>query len=251
MSLSKATFQRPSGRAGAQMRAVRITPGFTRHAAGSVLIEYGNTQVLCTVTVEDGVPGFLRNASPPQGWLTAEYSMLPSSTNSRTKRERNGPSGRTQEIQRLIGRAIRGVIDLNLCPDTTFTIDCDVIQADGGTRTASITGAYVALKLAVDRCLRTGRLRTNPLKDSVAAVSIGLKGDVLLVDLDYLEDSSADLDMNVVMTQDGKILEIQGTAERSAFTRDQVVRIMDAACDALRPVFDLQQVAAEGQVAEG
>jgi ribonuclease PH len=233
------------------MRPLRITPGFTRHAAGSVLVEFGNTQVLCTVTVEDGVPGFLRNASPPQGWLTAEYSMLPSATNTRTKRERNGPSGRTQEIQRLIGRAIRGIIDLNLCPDTTFTIDCDVIQADGGTRTASITGAYVALKIAVDRCLRSGRLRANPLKGAVAAVSIGLKADQVLVDLDYLEDSSADLDMNVVLTQDGKILEIQGTAERSAFTREQVVRIIDAASDALKPVFELQQVAVEGQVAEG
>lgn len=244
-------MSRMDGRSGAQMRPIRITPGFTRHAAGSVLVEYGMTQVICTVTVEDGVPSFLRQASPPQGWLTAEYSMLPSATNSRTRRERTGPSGRTQEIQRLIGRSIRGVIDLNLCPDTTFTIDCDVIQADGGTRTASITGAYVALKLAIDRCLRSGRLKNNPLKDAVAAVSIGLKDERILVDLNYLEDSSADLDMNVVMTQSGKILEIQGTAERSAFTKDQIISIVDAASESLRPVFDLQQIAAEGQTAEG
>ncbi len=242
---------RHDGRSAGQMRPIRITPGFTKHAAGSVLVEFGLTQVLCTVTIEDGVPSFLRHASPPQGWLTAEYSMLPSATNSRTKRERNGPSGRSQEIQRLIGRAIRGIIDLNLCPDTTFTIDCDVIQADGGTRTAAITGAYVALKLAVDRGLRSGKLKSNPLKDSVAAVSVGLKNEKILVDLNYLEDSSADLDMNVVITQTGKILEIQGTAEKSAFTKDQVIHIIDAAMDSLRPVFDLQQIAAEGQIAEG
>lgn len=244
-------MNRSNGRSSAQMRPIRITPGFTKHAAGSVLVEFGMTQVLCTVTVEDGVPSFLRQASPPQGWLTAEYSMLPSATNSRTRRERTGPSGRTQEIQRLIGRSIRGIIDLSRCPDTTFTIDCDVLQADGGTRTASITGAYVALRLAVDRCLRSGRLKSNPLKDAVAAVSVGLKGEHVLVDLDYLEDSSADLDMNVVVTQSGKILEIQGTAERSAFSRDQVITIIDAAMESLRPVFELQQVAAEGQVAEG
>ena len=244
-------MSRVDGRSAGQMRLIRITPGFTKHAAGSVLVEFGHTQVLCTVTVEDGVPSFLRQASPPQGWLTAEYSMLPSATNSRTRRERNGPSGRSQEIQRLIGRSIRGIIDLNRCPDTTFTIDCDVIQADGGTRTAAITGAYVALKLAVDRCLRSGRLKSNPLKDSVAAVSVGLKSDQIMVDLNYLEDSSADLDMNVVITQSGKILEIQGTAEKSAFTKDQVVTIIDAAMESLRPVFELQQVAIEGQIAEG
>lgn len=244
-------MSRFDGRTSLQMRPIRITPDYTKHAAGSVLVEFGQTQVLCTVTAEDGVPGFLRQASPPQGWLTAEYAMLPSATNTRSRRERNGPSGRTQEIQRLIGRALRGVIDLTRCPDVTFTIDCDVIQADGGTRTASITGAYVALKLAVDRCLRSGRIKANPLTDSVAAVSIGLKAEQLLVDLNYVEDSSADLDMNVVVTQSGKILEIQGTAERAAFSRDQVVRIIDAAMESLRPVFDLQQIAAEGQLAEG
>lgn len=244
-------MSRFDGRTSLQMRPIRITPDYTKHAAGSVLVEFGQTQVLCTVTAEDGVPGFLRQASPPQGWLTAEYAMLPSATNTRSRRERNGPSGRTQEIQRLIGRALRGVIDLSMCPDVTFTIDCDVIQADGGTRTAAITGAYVALKLAVDRCLRSGRIKSNPLTDSVAAVSIGLKSEQLLVDLNYIEDSSADLDMNVVMTQSGKILEIQGTAEKAAFSRDEVIKIIDAATESLRPVFELQQIAAEGQLAEG
>ncbi len=242
---------RADGRSSGQLRPLRLTPNFTKHADGSVLVEFGDTRVLCTVSAEEGVPGFLRNAQPPQGWLTAEYSMLPGATNTRTKRERGGGlGGRTQEIQRLIGRAIRGVIDLNRCPDVTFTIDCDVIQADGGTRTASITGAYVALKMAVDKLLRAGRLKQNPLNDAVAAVSVGLKKGQLLVDLNYIEDSSADLDMNVVLTQSGKILEIQGTAERLAFTKEDVVRIIEAAQEALSPVFDLQLAAADGQMVE-
>lgn len=242
---------RVDGRTSGQMRPLRLTPHFTKHADGSVLVECGDTKVICSVFVEDGVPGFLRNSQPPQGWLTAEYSMLPSATNTRSKRERGGAlSGRTQEIQRLIGRAIRGVIDLNRCPDMTFTIDCDVIQADGGTRTASITGAFVALKMAVLKLRRSGRLKHDPLNDSVAAVSVGLKKGELLVDLNYIEDSAADLDMNVVMTQSGKILEIQGTAERVAFAKNDVMRIMDAAQEALAPIFDLQHAAADGQVAE-
>jgi ribonuclease PH len=233
------------------MRPLRLVPHFTKHADGSVLIELGDTRVICTVSVEEGVPSFLRHAQPPQGWLTAEYSMLPGATNTRSRRERSGSvSGRTQEIQRLIGRALRGVIDLNRCPDVTFTIDCDVIQADGGTRTASITGAYAALKMAVDKLLRAGRLHQNPLNDAVAAVSVGLKRGELLVDLNYIEDSTADLDMNVVMTQSGKILEIQGTAERQAFSKEDVLRIMDAAHEALAPVFELQLAAADGQVIE-
>jgi ribonuclease PH len=232
------------------MRPIRITPGFTKHATGSVLVEYGDTKVICTVFVEDGVPPFLRNSNPPQGWLTAEYAMLPGATNTRGKRERPAPSGRSQEIQRLIGRAIRGVIDLQLCPDLTFNIDCDVIQADGGTRTASITGAFAALKIAVDKLLRNRKLINNPLTDSVAAVSIGIRGTEMLVDLNYEEDSTADLDMNVVLTASGRILEIQGTAERSAFTKDQVMQIIGLAEEALSPVFELQHIAAEGQVAE-
>jgi len=241
---------RADGRASNQLRPLRFTPNFTKHAHGSVLVEFGETKVICTVFVEDGVPHFLRQASPPTGWLTAEYSMLPGATNTRSRRERPSPSGRTQEIQRLIGRSLRGVIDLKLCPDLTFNIDCDVIQADGGTRTASITGAYVALKAAVDQLLRQRRLRTNPLIDAVAAVSIGLRDEELLVDLDYSEDSTADLDMNVVMTASGKILEIQGTAEKAAFTKQQVMDIIDAGSAALEPVYELQQLAADGQITE-
>lgn len=242
---------RTDGRSSEQMRPLRLIPHFVKHPTGSVLIEFGDTRVLCCVSIEDGVPNFLRNAQPPQGWLTAEYSMLPGATNTRSKRERQSVSGRTQEIQRLIGRALRGVIDLNLCPDKTITIDCDVLQADGGTRTAAITGAYVALKIAVDRLLRQGSLRANPLKDAVAAVSVGLISSELLVDLNYIEDSKADLDMNVVMTQSGKILEIQGTGERAAFTKEQVGNIIDAATAALKPIFDLQIAAADGQEVEG
>ena len=242
---------RVDGRSSGQLRPLRLIPHYTKHADGSVLIEQGDTRVICTVCVEDGVPHFLRNSQPPQGWLTAEYSMLPGSSSSRIRRDRGGNvSGRTQEIQRLIGRAIRGVIDLNRCPDITFMIDCDVIQADGGTRTAAITGAYTALKIAVDKLLRAGRLKTNPLNNAVAAVSVGIKGGQVLVDLNYIEDSSADLDMNVVMTESGKILEIQGTAERQAFTKSDVVRIMDAAQESLEPIFDLQRIAADGQTAE-
>ena len=225
---------RHDGRTTEQMRALRITPHFTKNATGSALVEFGETRVLCTAMIEDGIPGFLRNSQPPQGWLTAEYSMLPGATLTRSKRERQNVGGRTQEIQRLIGRAIRGVIDLTACPDITIQLDCDVLQADGGTRTASITGAYVALSLAIGKLLRSGRLKRNPLKDGVAAVSIGIKGSEFLVDLDYVEDSSAELDMNVVMTHSGKILEIQGTAEKGSFDKQQVVRIMELAEEALK-----------------
>lgn len=241
---------RQDGRSTLQMRPIRIVPSFTKHAEGSVLVEFGDTKVLCTVCVDDSIPPFLRNSQPPQGWLTAEYSMLPSATNTRTKRERPAPSGRTQEIQRLIGRALRGVIDLHRATDVTFNIDCDVIQADGGTRTAAITGAYVALKMAVDSLLRRGKLKQNPLKDAVAAVSVGLVKGRLLVDLDYSEDSQADLDMNVVMTQSGQFLEIQGTGERASFTKEQVAEIMDAAQAALQEVFPMQLAASEGRLVE-
>ncbi len=239
------------GRSSKQMRPIHLVPHYTKQANGSVLLEVGDTRVLCTVSVEEGVPQFLRNSSPPQGWLTAEYSMLPGATNTRTKRERTQISGRTQEIQRLIGRALRGIIDLNLCPDLTFTIDCDVLQADGGTRTASITGGFVALKIAVDKLLRTGRLKANPIKDVVAAVSVGLKRGEVLVDLNYQEDSSADLDMNVVLLQSGKIIEIQGTGEKSAFSKFEVNAVIEAAEVALAPVFDLQLAAVDGREVEG
>lgn len=241
---------RHDGRSSDQMRPIRFIPNFTKHAGGSVLVEFGDTKVICTVSVDEGVPSFLRNVSPAQGWLTAEYAMLPSATETRSRRERPAPAGRSQEIQRLIGRSLRGVIDLKKAPDFTFTIDCDVIQADGGTRTASITGAYVALKIAVDKLLRANKLNQNPLTDAVAAVSVGLRDGEIMVDLDYQEDSTADLDMNVVMTQSGNFLEIQGTAERAAFTKEQVMKIMEAAEAALTPCFDLQHEAADGREVE-
>ena len=241
---------RVDGRTSTQMRPLRITPDFTKNATSSVLVEFGDTKVLCTVFAEDGVPSFLRQANPPQGWLTAEYSMLPGATHSRSKRERNNVGGRTQEIQRLIGRSLRGVIDLTACPDVTLTIDCDVLQADGGTRTASITGAYVALKMACDRLMRSGKVKRNPITDGVAAVSIGIAKGELLCDLNYREDSEAELDMNVVVTHTRRFLEIQGTAERGSFTKEQVIGIMTLAEEALSPVFAAQNVAVDGQIAE-
>ena len=241
---------RHDGRSSIQMRPVKITPGFTSNAEASVMIECGNTKVLCTVCVDEKLPGWMRDQRGKSGWVTAEYSMLPGATHTRSRRERSSVSGRTQEIQRLIGRSVRGIVDLSLLPDLTLTIDCDVLQADGGTRTTSITGAYVALKMAVDSLIRKGKLKQSPIVEPLAAVSVGVKEDQILVDLDYIEDSSADLDMNVVLTSSGKILEIQGTAERQAFTKEQVVTIIDTATDALAPIFELQQQASEGEVVE-
>ena len=241
---------RKDGRSSSQLRPIRITPHFTKNPDGSVLIETGETRVLCTVNVEETVPHWRRNSKPPQGWLTAEYSMLPGSTHSRSKRERNHIGGRTQEIQRLIGRSLRGIVDLSKCPDFTFMIDCDVIQADGGTRTAAITGAYVALNIAVDKYLRNGKLKQNPLVDGLAAVSVGIyKGDVL-VDLDYSEDSEADIDMNVVMTHSGNFLEVQGTAEKASFSKEQLDAMLDSSSTVLQSTFELQSMAAEGKVVE-
>lgn len=243
-------MQRFNGRLPDQSRPMSFTPHFTKMSHGSVLVEYGETKVICAVSVETGVPSFLKGSQPPQGWLTAEYNMLPSSTSRRTRRERQFVGGRTQEIQRLIGRALRGVIDLKKIPDFSLTVDCDVIQADGGTRTASITGGYVALKLACDRLLREGAIRANPIMDMVAAISVGIKDDELLVDIDYKEDSEIDLDMNVVMTHSGRLLEIQGTAEGAAFTKDQVMQIIEASESALVPIFEMQLAACEGRRVE-
>ncbi len=240
---------RAGGRTDRQLRPLRIAPVPNKFAAGSVLIELGDTRVNCTASVDEGVPFFLRNSSPAQGWLTAEYAMLPASTPNRARRERNFLSGRTQEIQRLIGRSLRAVTDLSKCPDLTITIDCDVLLADGGTRTASITGAYVALRLAVTQLLRRGRLKQDPLHDAVAAVSVGVRGERLLCDLDYREDSGIDLDMNVVMTPSGGIVEIQGTAERAAFRKEQLNAIVDLAADGLQPVFVAQREAVERALA--
>src|SRR5262245_5361166 len=209
--------KRPSGRLPQQLRPVNIQRHFTRHAEGSVLIGFGHNRVLCTASVEDGVPPFLRNTG--KGWVTAEYGMLPRATHTRSPREaaRGKQSGRTLEIQRLIGRALRSVVDQKALGERTITLDCDVLQADGGTRTASITGAYVAMVDAVDSLLKRGALRSNPIHGQVAALSVGIWSGIPVVDLDYAEDSSAETDMNVVMNNGGAFVEIQGTAEGHAF----------------------------------
>ena len=220
---------RPSGRAPDELRALSFTRGFTRHAEGSVLVGFGDTRVLCTATVEDGVPPFLRGKG--QGWITAEYGMLPRATHTRGAREavRGKQSGRTQEIQRLIGRSLRAVVDLKALGERTVTIDCDVLQADGGTRTAAITGGYVALADALDALLERRALRANPLHGQVAAISVGIYRGVAVLDLDYAEDSDAETDMNVVMNSGGAFIEIQGTAEGHAFRRHELDRLLDLA----------------------
>ena len=220
---------RPSQRQPSQLRDVRITRNFTRHAEGSVLIEMGDTQVLCTASVEESVPGFLRGKG--QGWVTAEYGMLPRSTHTRSSREaaKGKQTGRTQEIQRLIGRSLRAVTDLKALGERQITLDCDVLQADGGTRCASITGAWLALWDACEQLVAKGKLAENPIRDHVAAVSVGLFEGAAVLDLDYPEDSGCDTDMNVVMTGRGGIVEIQGTAEGEPFTRAQMSELVDLA----------------------
>jgi ribonuclease PH len=234
---------RPSGRAPDALRPVRITRGFTRHAEGSVLVEFGETRVLCTASVEDKVPPFLRGAG--RGWLTAEYGMLPRSTHTRTDREaaRGKQSGRTQEIQRLIGRSLRAVFDLERLGERTITLDCDVLQADGGTRTAAITGAFVAAHDAVTGLLASGALERTPVRDFVAAVSVGLYEGHAVLDLDYAEDSACDTDLNVVMTGAGGFVEVQGTAEGDPFTREQMDRLVDLAGLGIRRLVDAQKAA--------
>jgi len=220
---------RPSGRSPQQLRAVRLQRGYTRYAEGSVLVEFGDTRVLCTASVEERVPPFLKGRGV--GWLTAEYGMLPRSTNTRTEREaaRGKQSGRTQEIQRLIGRALRAVTDLSMLGERTLQVDCDVLQADGGTRTAAITGAFVALHEALAWMRARSLIAAWPVKDFVAAVSVGVVQGVPLLDLDYAEDSACDTDMNVVMTADGRFVEVQGTAEGAAFTRAEMDALLDLA----------------------
>ncbi|MFZ4536253.1 ribonuclease PH [Propionivibrio sp.] len=220
---------RPSQRQPSQLRTVRITRNFTRHAEGSVLIEMGDTQVLCTASVEESLPGFLRGKG--QGWVTAEYGMLPRATHTRSAREaaKGKQSGRTQEIQRLIGRSLRAVTDLKALGERQITLDCDVLQADGGTRCASITGAWLALYDACEHLVASGKLAENPIRDHVAAISVGIYQGELVLDLDYPEDSDCDTDMNVVMTGSGGIVEIQGTAEGDPFTRAQMSQLVDLA----------------------
>jgi len=232
---------RPSGRAPDELRKLSITRGFTRHAEGSVLIEYGETRVICTASIEDKVPPFLKGKG--QGWLTAEYGMLPRSTNTRSDREaaRGKQSGRTQEIQRLIGRSLRAVTDLPLLGERTVQIDCDVIQADGGTRTASITGAFVALHDAVTHLQKSRLITGSPIRDFVAAVSVGLYQGLAVLDLDYQEDSACDTDMNVVMTGNGGIVEVQGTAEGAPFSREQLDAMLGLAGQGIRELIAAQK----------
>jgi ribonuclease PH len=234
---------RPSGRAPHQLRPVRFTRGFTKHAEGSVLVEFGDTRVLCTASVEEKVPPFLKGKG--QGWLTAEYGMLPRATHTRSDREaaRGKQSGRTQEIQRLIGRSLRAVVDMSLLGERTIQFDCDVLQADGGTRTASITGAYVALRDAIDGLVRNGQLPASPLRDAVAAVSVGMFEGVAVLDLDYIEDSGCETDMNVVMTGTGGIVEVQGTAEGKPFSRAEMTAMMDLAHAGIGELVALQRAA--------
>lgn len=216
------SFVRTDGRAADELRSLKITPGYLPYAEGSVLIEMGQTRVVCSASVEDRVPPFLRNSG--QGWITAEYSMLPRATQTRTPREvrRGGPSGRTHEIQRLIGRSLRAAADMKHLGERTITLDCDVLQADGGTRTAAITGAYVALAMAVNKLIKSGKVGSNVIINEVAAISVGMVGNTPLLDLKYDEDSTAEVDMNVVCTGDGRFIEVQGTAEREAFSREQM-----------------------------
>jgi len=232
---------RTDGRKPAQLRPIRITPSYIKTADGSVLIEMGDTKVICTAKLEERVPPFLRNSG--KGWITAEYGMLPGSSSIRIGREssRGKIGGRTHEIQRLIGRSLRAIADLQTLGEKTIWVDCDVIQADGGTRTASITGAYVALAEAVKSWLHRGVISVDPLKDAVAAVSIGIVEGKILLDLCYEEDSKADVDMNFVMTGAGKFIEVQGTAEASPFTRKQMERMAEIAQLGIRELIKTQK----------
>ena len=236
-------FQRTGGRAADQLRPVRITRGFTLHAEGSVLIEFGQTRVLCTASVEDRVPPHKRGSG--EGWVTAEYGMLPRATHTRGDREaaRGKQSGRTQEIQRLIGRSLRAVFDLKALGERTITLDCDVLQADGGTRTAAITGAFVAAHDAVSWLLAEGRIEASPIRDHVAAVSVGLVQGTPLLDLEYVEDSACDTDMNVVMTGAGGFVEVQGTAEGAPFTQAQMDALLALAARGIAELVAAQRTA--------
>ena len=237
---------RPSGRRPDQLRSLRFTRGFTRHAEGSVLAEFGDTRVLCTASVADGVPRFLQGRG--QGWVTAEYGMLPRATTERTDREaaRGKQSGRTLEIQRLIGRSLRGCIDLGQLGERMITLDCDVLQADGGTRTAAISGAWVALADAVRGLLERGVLAADPLRGAVAAVSVGIFAGTPVLDLDYAEDSQAETDMNVVMDDQGRFIEVQGTAEGHPFTTAELEALLNLAGGGIREIIAAQRAALAG-----
>ncbi len=234
---------RPSGRAADEMRALNFTTDFTRHAEGSVLAEFGDTRVLCTASVEDRVPPWLRGNG--SGWVTAEYGMLPRSTHTRSGREaaRGKQSGRTLEISRLIGRSLRAVTDREALGERTITLDCDVIQADGGTRTAAISGAYVALALAIKRIAKSARFKRDPLHGQVAAISVGIYRGIAVLDLDYDEDSDAETDMNIVMNDAGRFIEVQGTAEGHAFSDDDLAQMIALARSGIASIIDAQNEA--------
>ena len=236
---------RPNERAVNQPRPIKITRHYTKHAEGSVLVEFGETKVICTATVEDSVPRFLKGQE--QGWVTAEYGMLPRSTHSRMQREaaKGKQAGRTMEIQRLIARSLRAMIDLKALGERSITLDCDVIQADGGTRTASITGACVALIDAVNGLFAEGTLKTNPIKGLVAAISVGIVDGEAVCDLEYVEDSAAETDMNVVMLEDGRMIEVQGTAEGEAFSHEELLKLLDLAKQGCDAIFEAQRKALE------
>ncbi|MEP6741487.1 MAG: ribonuclease PH [bacterium] len=237
------SYERTDGRAANELRPVKITPGFLPYAEGSVLIEMGQTRVVCSASVDERLPPFLRNSG--QGWITAEYSMLPRATQQRTSREigRGGPSGRTHEIQRLIGRSVRAAANMRWLGERTITLDCDVLQADGGTRTAAITGAYVAFALAVNRLLVAGKIQRNIITNEVAAISVGIVENTPLLDLKYDEDSRAEVDMNVVCTGDGRFIEVQGTAEREPFSREQMDSLLALATNGLESLVAIQREA--------
>jgi ribonuclease PH len=237
---------RPSNRKPDEMRAIRITRNYTKHAEGSVLIEFGDTRVICTASIEERVPGFLRGKG--QGWVTAEYGMLPRSTGSRMRREASSgkQGGRTMEIQRLIGRALRAGINLEVLGENTISLDCDVIQADGGTRTASITGAWVALNDAIQHLLDKKVISENPLHHQIASVSVGIYNGTPVLDLDYAEDSNAETDMNVVMNSDSGFIEVQGTAEGHPYSKDELNSMLALAEKGIKELFTAQQAAIEG-----
>ena len=244
------SFARTDGRAPDELRPVQITPGYLPYAEGSVLIEMGNTRVVCAASLDDRVPPFMRNSG--QGWLTAEYAMLPRATQTRTAREtgRGGPSGRTHEIQRLIGRSLRAIADLKALGERTITIDCDVLQADGGTRTAAITGSYVALALASNHLLKINKISRPVMLDHVAAVSVGIVDNIPLLDLKYDEDSRAEVDMNIVCTGDGRFIELQGTAEREPFSRAQMDELVALGVRGIEALISVQSdvISATGEL---
>jgi len=240
-----ALIPRHDGRLPDQLRPVTLVRDYLRHPEGSVLVSFGHTKVICTASLEDRVPQFLKGQG--KGWVTAEYAMLPRSTNTRTNRERTGPSGRSQEIQRLVGRSLRAVVDMFKLGERTIWVDCDVIQADGGTRTAAITGSFVALADAAGALVKSGVIAASPIRDCVAAISVGMVGHRAVVDLDYVEDSTAEVDMNVVMTGAGAFVEVQGTAEQTPFPKEHLDELLDLAGAGIGQLVGLQRRALEAR----